>query len=130
VMPITHSRDKGRARDVADPIPTVTTAHRGELAFITAAFGEREGQAPRIHSIADPTPTICAEGRVNLVEPAPEYDILFRMLEPHELASAMGFNDGERAYEFSGNKTEVVRQIGNAVPVNTSKALVGAMVAE
>jgi DNA (cytosine-5)-methyltransferase 1 len=130
VMPITHGTDKGRVRSVDDPLPTVTGAHRGELAFITAAFGERDGQAPRIHSVDEPAPTICAEGRIPLVEPGDEVDILFRMLEPHELAGAMGFNDGERVYEFSGNKTEKVRQIGNAVPVNTSKALVGAMVAE
>ncbi|MGH6981817.1 MAG: DNA cytosine methyltransferase [Stellaceae bacterium] len=49
------------------------------------------------------------------------------MLEPHELAAAMGFADGEIAYEFAGNKTEIIKQIGNAVPVNTAAALVGAM---
>jgi DNA (cytosine-5)-methyltransferase 1 len=45
------------------------------------------------------------------------------MLQPHELAAAMGF-DG---YEFAGTKTDQVRQIGNAVAVRTAEALCGAM---
>jgi DNA (cytosine-5)-methyltransferase 1 len=127
VVPITHSDGSNRARDVAiDPLPTLTTAHRGELAFITAQFGEREGQAPRVHDIDNPAPAICATGHVNLVQ-AFRHDILFRMLEPHELAAAMGFNNDEIPYEFVGNKTEQVKQIGNAVQVDQMEANVYAM---
>ena len=39
--------------DSADPLPTLTTANRGELAFITAQFGGRAGQAPRLHDEQD-----------------------------------------------------------------------------
>jgi DNA (cytosine-5)-methyltransferase 1 len=145
VVPITHNDTANRARNVdVDPLPTLTTANRGELAFITAQFGERPGQAPRVHDIADPAPAICASGHVNLVEArvgddatrradrdadcaegaAAEYDILFRMLEPHELAAAMGF---DRAYHFAGNKTEQVKQIGNAVSVAQMEANVYAI---
>jgi DNA (cytosine-5)-methyltransferase 1 len=73
-------------------------------------------------------PTVIAKDRFALVEPTKGrsgMDIRFRMLQPHELAAAMGFTD----YEFAGNKTEKVRQIGNAVPVNTAKALVKAILA-
>jgi DNA (cytosine-5)-methyltransferase 1 len=42
------------------------------------------------------------------------------MLQPHELAAAMSFN---KDYQFSGNKTDKVKQIGNAVPVRTATAL-------
>ena len=127
VMPVTHDDGSARMRDAAaDPLPTVTGANRGELAFISAAFGEREGQAPRVHGLDDPAPTICATGRVNLVEAAPEYDILFRMLEPHELAAAMGFD----AYDFAGTKTQKIKQIGNAVSVKKMKACVGALMAD
>ena len=121
-----------RARTVDDPLPTLTTAKRGELAFITASFGERKGQAPRIHSLDEPTPTICAAGRTNLVEAADgarEYDILFRMLEPHELAAAMSISTADRPYHFTGNKTEVVRQIGQAVPRETGRAHAAALMA-
>lgn len=75
----------------------------------------------------DPTPTICAQGRVTLIQPGRDYDILFRMLEPHELAAAMEFNSGESQYEFTGTKTDVIRQIGNAVPVHLAAALVEAL---
>ena len=105
-------------------------ASRGELACIVAAFGERKGQAPSVRSVEEPAPTICAQGRVQLAEPiiaGRQYDIWFRMLEPKELARAMGFSDAETAYEFAGNKTEITKQIGNAVPVNLAAALVGAL---
>jgi len=132
VMPLTHAGTGARVRDAAcEPLPTVTCAHRGELAFITAAFGEREGQAPRVHSVDDPTPTICAQGRVNLVQPGAEVDILFRILDPRrELAATMGFNSEETRYEFCGTKTDVHRQIGNAVSVEQAAALVGALMAD
>ncbi|MEN0652433.1 MULTISPECIES: DNA cytosine methyltransferase [Hyphobacterium] len=135
VMPVTHAGGHDRVQDPStDPLPTVTGANRGELAFIAAQFGERDGQAPRVHDIENPTPTIAATGHVNLVEGVEQgerqYDILFRMLEPHELAAAMGFTSDEYAYEFAGTKTEKVKQIGNAVSVAKMKACVGALCAD
>jgi len=132
VMPVTHGRGGNRTRDLEEPLPTVTGVHRGELACIVAAWGERPGQAPRVHSVDEPTPTICATGRIQLAVADPvttgrTYDIRFRMLEPKELARAMGFSDAETAYEFAGNKTEITKQIGNAVPVNLDAELVGAL---
>jgi len=98
VIPITHSDGSNRARDVDnDPLPTLTTAHRGEQA---------------------------------LVEGTLEYDILFRMLEPHELAAAMGFDSEDSKYEFAGTKTEKIKQIGNAVSVAMMKAEVKAIMAD
>lgn len=66
-----------------------------------------------------------AKDRFALVEPG-KMDIFFRMLQPHELAKAMGF-DG---YEFAGTKTDQVRQIGNAVSVRTAKALCGEIIGD
>ncbi|MFN4283476.1 MAG: DNA cytosine methyltransferase [Alphaproteobacteria bacterium] len=108
-----------------DPLPTATSKARFGLArpFITAAFGEAPGQAPRAHDVDAPAPTICATGHVNLVEAAEGYDILFRMLEPHELGPAMGFDD----YKFAGTKTDQIKQIGNAVSVRKMKAVVSAV---
>ncbi|TPK59089.1 MULTISPECIES: DNA cytosine methyltransferase [unclassified Mesorhizobium] len=131
VMPVTHHDGSDRTRDAdIDPLPTVTGANRGELAFIAAQFGEREGQAPRVHDIDNPAPTIAATGHINLVRATTEYDILFRMLEPHELAAAMGFNTDEARYEFAGTKTEKIKQIGNAVSVSKMKACVGSIMAD
>jgi DNA (cytosine-5)-methyltransferase 1 len=130
VMPVTHHDGSDRVRDANEPLPTVTGANRGELAFITAQHGEREGQAPRVHSVDEPAPTIAATGHVDLVEGVEGYDILFRMLEPHELAAAMGFTSDDQAYEFAGTKTDQIKQIGNAVSVAKMKACVGAIMAD
>lgn len=121
VLPVTHNCDGDRSRDLDQPLPTITTAARGELAFITASFGERTTQSPRVHSIDEPAPTICASGHVNLVH-GREHDILFRMFEDHELAAAMSISTPERPYHFVGNKTQRIRQIGQAVPYRTGRA--------
>lgn len=131
VMPVTHAGEGDRSRATSEPLPTITGANRGELAFITAQHGEREGQAPRVHRLDNPAPTIAATGHVDLVEPDLEgFDILFRMLEPHELAAAMGFNTEDQQYEFAGTKTDKIKQIGNAVSVAKMKACVGAIMAD
>jgi DNA (cytosine-5)-methyltransferase 1 len=137
VVPVTHGGGEDRAHSVEEPLNTITGANRGEMAFITAQHGEREGQAPRVHDIGQPAPTIAASGHIDLaqgvVTPVVEgerYDILFRMLEPHELAAAMGFSTEEFTYEFAGTKTDQVKQIGNAVSVAMMKAEVGAIMAD
>ena len=129
VMPVTHHDGSDRVRDTDEPLPTITSAHRGELAFITAQHGEAPGQAPRVHSVDEPAPTITPTGHT-LVAVADGYDILFRMLEPHELAAAMGFTSEDQAYEFAGTKTDQIKQIGNAVSVAKMKACVGALMAD
>lgn len=152
---VTHLTHGGRVHDEGAPLPTVTGANRGELGvvepFIVPRYGEREGQRPRTHDVADPMPTVpgsCQHGVVEpfvvqynaqsrprlvqeplgtqttrdkfgLVEPA-ALDIHFRMLQPHELAAAMSFPEG---YKFAGNKSETVRQIGNAWAVRCGQAL-------
>lgn len=130
VVPVTHGGGENRAHDIEEPLPTVTCASRGEFAFITAQHGEREGQAPRVHDVENPAPTICATGHVNLIEGTEHYDILFRMLEPHELAAAMGFSSEEATYEFAGTKTEKIKQIGNAVSVAKMKACVKSIMSD
>ncbi len=131
VVPVTNSNGGAQARNIdVDPVPTMTTAKGGEFAFIAAQFGEREGQAPRVHDLSQPLPVGPTLGQGVLVEPAQQYDILFRMLEPHELAAAMGFNTEEYTYEFAGTKTDKIKQIGNAVSVAKMEACVGAIMAD
>jgi DNA (cytosine-5)-methyltransferase 1 len=188
LMHLTHG---GREHDIDAPMPTVTSANRGELGvvqpFIVPFYGEREGQTPRTHSVDEPMPVVAGtrthgvvqpfilgqqsgsvarsterplptvstggalamvqpfltvyngeSGAVSVEEPMPTVtsadrfalvqptvngqvlDIHFRMLQPGELAGAQGFKTG---YRFTGNKTEQVEQIGNAVPVNLATAL-------
>lgn len=152
IAPYYGSGSGQTTRSVARPLPTITTKARFGLVepVIVAHFGERSGQAPRVHSVDEPVPTITSRGGGELVSgslcaPASDdvwaravaerraclidgrpaiVDIRFRMLEPRELARAMGFSDDETAYEFTGTKTDVLRQIGNAVPVDVARALV------
>lgn len=190
---ITHAGGEDRCSSLDNPLPTVTTAKRGEMSLIepflvqlrgttqahigssaksidgpcptlTASgshvalcepflIGQQSCAAPR--AVSEPVPTICASGAVALVEPflvkyygtglatsvdepvdtitakdrfglvepresGRRLDILFRMLQPRELARAMSFPDD---YQFAGTREAKVKQIGNAVPVETAKAL-------
>lgn len=66
IAPLTHHGDR-RAHMMEEPLPTITGAHRGELALISPTLintrnGEREGQAPRVRDIQEPAPTVTAKG--------------------------------------------------------------------
>lgn len=135
---------RANARSAADPLPTILTKDRLGVAvpFLTPNFGERGDQAPRVHPIDGPTPTVTGRGAGNLVAPVVvepgevpggdprrlvwingelhRLDILFRMLRNAELAAAMGFGP---EYAFAGSVGEVTRQIGNAVAVHLAEAL-------
>jgi DNA (cytosine-5)-methyltransferase 1 len=71
---------------------------------------------------SNPLNTVVTKSHIGLLGPSvnPRLDIRFRMLKPHELKRAQGFPDD---YVITGNVTEQTKQIGNAVPVNTAKAL-------
>ena len=109
-----------RCQCVEDPLPSVTSHGAGAVVepFLTAYYG-----TSTVSSIEAPVPTVTTKDRFGLVQPVIDgkaLDIRFRMLEPKELAAAMGF---PADYAFSGNRTDVVRQIGNAVAVQTARWL-------
>ena len=83
-------------------------------AFLIKYYGNEKTPG----SIDEPLDTVTTKDRFMLVEPT-RHEILFRMLQPHELAAAMSFPVG---YQFSGTKTDAVKQIGNAVPVRMARA--------
>ncbi len=115
---IVHQMSGGKIREVSEPLPAVTTrsGHGLLQPFIIPYYGNSEAA-----DINDPLNTVTTKDRFSLVEgDAYTLDIRYRMLQPHELAAAQGFPSD---YVFTGNKTEQVKQIGNAVPVNTAKAL-------
>ena len=166
IVPVTHPDQPGqdpasRTRSVDAPLPTITTAHRGELGLAQTSFilpkrGRYGNNQPR--SVEDPVQTVVPHHGAGYVVSAslvqyngtgtarsvdepigtmtakPRFallvtfttgekvllDILFRMLRPRELARAQSFPD---TYEFSGKTKDIVKQIGNAVPVKTAKAL-------
>ncbi|MCF3935039.1 DNA cytosine methyltransferase [Acuticoccus sp. M5D2P5] len=61
IVPVTHVGDLG-SHSAAEPVRTITTAHRGEHAvvapFLVPRYGERPGQEPRTLSVTEPAATI------------------------------------------------------------------------
>ncbi len=122
-----HTSGKGRTTSIHDPISTIVTKaeHCIVEPFMVKFYGNERG-AESLCGLID---TITTKDRFGLVRGClvevngARYilDIRFRMLQPHELAKGMGFPDG---YEFAGNKSEQVKQIGNAVCPNLSEALI------
>jgi DNA (cytosine-5)-methyltransferase 1 len=128
ILPIDQQSTEGGARSTELPLGTVTTKARFALAepFLTKYYGTQE----IAHSVDKPLDTVTTKDRLALVMPERDgrrLDIRFRMLQPHELAAAMGFSP---EYEFSGNRGQQVKQIGNAVCVNLAKALIGELIRE
>jgi DNA (cytosine-5)-methyltransferase 1 len=112
------------ARAVSDPAPTIATDGAISLIepYLTQYYGSGSGLIAR--SVDEPMPAVTTKDRCALVEPividGKRLDIRFRMLKPHELSAAMGF---PKDYEFTGTKTDHVKQIGNAVSVRVAQAL-------
>lgn len=120
-----------RTHSVDEPLPTQDTSNRYGVAepFLTEFHGSGVGVQP----VTKPLPTQTTKDRFGLVEPlafrgkdGQTYllDIRFRMLTPKELAAAMSFPEN---YKFAGNREKVVKQIGNAVAIQTAKALCEAL---
>lgn len=110
----------GAPRSVEQPLPTIATAGAISLVepFLTKYNGTGGAQ-----SVNEPLDTITTKDRFDLVAvdgQKAQIDIRFRMLQPHELARAMSFDDD---YVFEGTREQKVKQIGNAVPVNLARAL-------
>lgn len=117
VMPTNHGKDD-RTYSLDRPMPTVTTVDAWAVVepFLVAYYGT-QNTSP----VGAPVPTCTTRDRFGVVEPdGARLDIRFRMLTPRELARAQGFPDD---YQFSGTREARVKQIGNAVPVNTARAL-------
>ena len=128
IAPYYGSGSGETCHSTSEPLPTVTTKGRFGIVMPVTHGGDPSSRA---RSVDEPIPTVttAARGELAFLEPGRDFDILFRMLEPHELAAAMGFTAEDQEYEFTGTKTDVIKQIGNSVPVHTAEALVGALMA-
>lgn len=115
----------GAMRPVSEPCPTISTA--GAIALVEPFLVEYYGTGGAV-SIDDPLPTVTSKGRFAICMPdvkvdgkVYKLDILFRMLTAAELAACTGFPSD---YIFTGNNTEKIKQIGNAVPPDFADALI------
>jgi len=109
-----------RNHSINDPLPTLDTSNR--YGIVQPLVMEYYGNG-KTDPVTKPLGTVTTKDRFALLELAMKgvkLDILFRMLKNPELKRAQGF---PRNYDIKGNTTEQTKQIGNAVPVNTAKAL-------
>ncbi len=126
LLPHQHGNDTDEnVRSVEQPMPTVTATSSD--VFLVEPYVSKYYGTGICQPVAEPLDTVTTKDRFGLVEPylIPVGDnrylgIRFRMLQPHELAAAQGF---AKSYKFHGNKSTQVKQIGNAVPHHTAKAL-------
>lgn len=114
----------GALRPVSEPAPTI---HCDGAVALVEPFVVKYYGTGVARSTSRPLDAVTTKDRFGLVRPVvilegERYllDIRFRMLQPRELARAQGFHPD---YRFAGNKTEQVKQIGNAVPRNLARAL-------
>jgi DNA (cytosine-5)-methyltransferase 1 len=108
-------------KSLDQPLGTLVTKANMCLAepYITKYYG-----TALANGVDEPLDTVTTKDRFGLVQPefnGYRLDIRFRMLQPHELARAQGFPDD---YKFQGTKSDMVKQIGNAVPVGLAKSLI------
>jgi DNA (cytosine-5)-methyltransferase 1 len=115
-----------KPKSIDDPVGTVMTENHKAL---VQAFLVKYNATAKAQSVDDPLDTVTTKDRFALVTTEHgtfAIDIRFRMLEPHELAAAQGLDN----YVLKGNKQEIVKQIGNAVPRNMAMALCSQVLSE
>lgn len=108
-----------------EPARTLTTAGHQSLVtwehLLVPYYGTGTARTVR-----EPVGTLSTRDRYALVRGNVRIeDVLFRMLEPHEIGRAMSFAD---TYVVLGNKRERVRQYGNAVTPNAAEVILCALV--
>ena len=108
-------------RPIDEPCPTIATA--GAIRVITPfIFTEQNNNAPR--SVDEPVRTLTTVRKDYVCLPQLEdgrvVDIRIRMLKPSELAAAHSFPPD---YKLTGTHGDMVKQIGNSVPVRTASAM-------
>ncbi|MFF4403669.1 DNA cytosine methyltransferase [Streptomyces sp. NPDC001404] len=124
-----NNGSKGDGREhctiAAEPMRTLTTMGHQSLVtwehLLVPYYGNGAARTVR-----EPVGTLSTRDRYALIQGDVDItDVLFRMLEPHEIGRAMSFAD---AYVVLGNKRERVRQYGNAVTPNCAEVIVCALV--
>ncbi len=126
----------GHAPTGADaPLPALTTGnHQALVASFLTKYHQTGGQWQDLASPLHAVTTKDEFGLVTVQIDGETYiltDIGLRMLQPHELAAAMGFPAGFKWVNASGfqlTKAQQVKMIGNACPVHTVCELIKAVV--
>ncbi|SRX93586.1 Site-specific DNA methylase [Gordonia sp. KTR9] [Mycobacterium shimoidei] len=119
---VTAYYDNGSTHSTGEPLSTVTAVDRHAL--LMRNNSSKGSGAEMTTPVTEAARTITTTGHQSLLtgKALNLEDVLFRMLEPHEIAAAMDF---PADYVILGNKREKVRQAGNAVTPPAARDLVG-----
>lgn len=139
IVPCNHGKNDTRSHSVDEPMKTITQVDAWGMAIpFLVRFQNNQDAA----SVDEPVGTLTTQNKFGLCEAEflsdkftpddgeiglciPQLGLIvfirFRMLQPHELAAAMSF---PKDYHFVGTRENKVKQIGNAVPVELSRACV------
>ncbi|MGW4731811.1 DNA cytosine methyltransferase [Streptomyces shenzhenensis] len=127
VVPMRGGGDKEKARHLGHPLHTVSAGgnHHGLVSrpdhLLVPYYGN--GQA---RPVSEPVGALPTRDRYALVKRNFTIDeVLFRMLQPHEIHRAMAFRP---KYKIMGSKRHQVRQLGNAVTPAVAEVLYCALV--
>jgi DNA (cytosine-5)-methyltransferase 1 len=119
---VTTCYGNGGTRPADDALATVTATERHAL-LMRNNRGGAEMSTPVDEPIRTVTTTKGHQSLIQAEQPTIDVnDVLFRMLEPREIAGAMDF---PAEYVILGNRREQVRQAGNAVTPPAARDLVG-----
>lgn len=110
----------GTVKPVSNPLSTIATA--GAISIIEPLIMEYYGNGV-CKPVSVPIGVVTTKERFAMIE-AGNVGIGFRMLQPHELAAAQSFPSD---YQFTGNKGDIVKQIGNAVCPKIAEAIIGGL---
>jgi DNA (cytosine-5)-methyltransferase 1 len=121
-----------------EPLRTVTTAgHQSLITWAQQLLVPYYGAAHTATPAAGPVGALTARDRYGLAQPGDQGldgidvdeligDVLFRMLEPHEIAAAMAFDPDYKV--VATTKRDKVRLYGNAVTPPVAELIVSALV--
>ncbi|KMV22087.1 DNA cytosine methyltransferase [Mycobacterium heckeshornense] len=121
---VTAYYGNGSTHSTREPLSTVTAVERHALLMRNNTARGDQGQMTT--PVTEPIRTVTTTGHQSLLDaerPTIDiYDVLFRMLEPREIAAAMDFPPD---YQLVGNRRIQVRLEGNAVTPPAARDLVG-----
>lgn len=127
VMPYYGASEHGQP--VTRPLGTVTTVDRHAL--ITRHYSSQGAGAEMTTPASEAMRTLTTTAQQSVITPgdiaaaeAQVDDVLFRMLEPHEVAAGMAF---PADYKWGGTRRERVKLCGNAVTPPAARDLIAAV---
>ncbi|MDG3444606.1 DNA cytosine methyltransferase [Nitrospirillum amazonense] len=112
----------GRVRSADEPLGTTVTVRNAAMG--SASIVRLDTDDPTLIALAQRRRLILVLDDETGTAHLAKISLPFRMLVNQELAAGASFPAG---YQFAGTDKDITRQIGNAVPIEGAKAIIGAL---